>query len=58
MWWTGRDKTAPAAHLEPVRLMIALLAARDNLPLHQLDVKTVFLQGQMGPIEPDAYMFT
>ncbi|CAM9303181.1 unnamed protein product, partial [Sphacelaria rigidula] len=52
---TGREKTAPVAHLESVRLVIAL-AARDNLPLYQLDVKTAFLQARMGPDDPEVYL--
>nr|GFA41952.1 glyceraldehyde-3-phosphate dehydrogenase, cytosolic [Tanacetum cinerariifolium] len=46
------DTYAPVAHISTIRLLIAL-AATHNLVIHQMDVKTAFLNGDL---EEEIYM--
>lgn len=52
---TGRNQTAPVAHLPFVRLVI-VLAVTDNLPLNHVNVRTAFLQPCMGPDNQDVHV--
>lgn len=48
-----REVYAPVASLETVRLMVAVATQR-NWSMHQLDVKSTFLN---GPLEEEVYVY-
>ena len=41
------DTYSPVTRITPIRLLIAIAVVRD-LEIHQMDVKTVFLNGDLG----------